>query len=51
MGVYLGIIMALTDNIAVPALVHGLYDAAALGFMRERARSVSPVTETHGPMP
>jgi hypothetical protein len=51
MGVYLGIIMALTDNIAVPALVHGLYDAAALGFMRARARSVSPVTESRGPMP
>jgi membrane protease YdiL (CAAX protease family) len=36
MGLYLGWLFALTDNVAVPALVHGLYDAAAIAILRRR---------------
>ncbi|NOX95577.1 MAG: CPBP family intramembrane metalloprotease [Alphaproteobacteria bacterium] len=33
-GVYFGVIYALTDNLVVPMVAHGLYDAVALEYTR-----------------
>lgn len=33
MGVYLGALYQATDNLLVPAIVHGLYDAIAIGYL------------------
>jgi len=33
MGLYLGALYQITDNLLLPALVHGLYDAIAIGYL------------------
>lgn len=33
MGVYLGALYQATDNLLLPAIVHGLYDAIAIGYL------------------
>jgi membrane protease YdiL (CAAX protease family) len=33
MGLYLGVLYQVTDNLLLPALVHGLYDAIAIGYL------------------
>ena len=33
MGLYLGVLYQITDNLLLPALVHGLYDAIAIGYL------------------
>lgn len=33
MGLYLGVIYQATDNLLLPVLVHGLYDALAIGYL------------------
>lgn len=33
MGLYLGALYQVTDNLLLPAIVHGLYDAIAIGYL------------------
>ncbi|MEF8833712.1 MAG: CPBP family intramembrane glutamic endopeptidase [Halofilum sp. (in: g-proteobacteria)] len=33
MGLYLGVLYQVTDNLLLPVLVHGLYDAIAIGYL------------------
>lgn len=33
MGLYLGVLYQATDNLLLPAIVHGLYDAIAIGYL------------------
>ena len=33
MGLYLGLLYQATDNLLLPAIVHGLYDAIAIGYL------------------
>lgn len=38
-GVYLGVLYALTDNLLAPMVTHALYDAAALEYTRRAVKS------------
>jgi len=48
-GLYLGMLVRVFDNLGVPIVVHGLYDFVALLYLLRTVRRAPPTRETAAP--